>query len=716
VFVQAREAAIMARTVWIALLVLLGQFAAAACGDNRTAPGPRSLLVSPQDAMLHVGERAEVTARYATFNGQTPADDIAWASSDPARATVTGGGAGATITALAPGDVTITATGRGLEAAIELRVSPALLVGISVSPTQPAVAAGTTVQLTATATYGDGTTADITAAAAWSSDREGIATVFQGLVRGRTRGDATITARFNSTFFASTRVTVGAPRLVSLVVTPDNPIVPLGATQQFTATGTFTDASTQNITAQVTWTSSMTGVATISATGLATTAGTGTTTITATQGTVSGAVQLMVASAAVQSIAIAPTTPTAALGADHPFIATATFTDLSTADVTDQVTWSSSDMLVATISNTAGSRGVADALGVGTTLITATLGAFSAATDLSVFLAPVGPWAPELGFAGLRGCADGVKLSMASDFAYVCTTTAGVARGAITGTAIAWSSPNTGLASLQGQAIAAHTMAVSTMMYMSVPQVGVANWYRSNDSASTFIPTALLDSAGNPRSFYAGRFQPMIGNILGSWDPNGGTPQAVVVLGGNPPTTVRPVATASGTVRAITGSATNNLYVGVLGETPAGTAATGGVFRSTNSGMTWVAQDTGIAAADKDRVTSVVIDPGNANVLYAGIRGGGRIYKTTDGGATWVASASGIPAKVRVTQVLISPQSALTVYAATHLGLYRSTDGGATWTLAGFQGRAIRGIAQSGADGTLILVAVDDAAGLYRAM
>ena len=43
-----------------------------------------------------------------------------------------------------------------------------------------------------------------------------------------------------------------------------------------------------------------------------------------------------------------------------------------------------------------------------------------------------------------------------------------------------------------------------------------------------------------------------------------------------------------------------------------------------------------------------------------------------------------------------------------------SEDGGATWTLAGFQGRAVTGIAQSSATGSLILVAVDDAIGLAR--
>ena len=46
----------------------------------------------------------------------------------------------------------------------------------------------------------------------------------------------------------------------------------MGATQQFTATGTYSDGTTQNLTTQAVWASSDTNVAAISASGLATTA------------------------------------------------------------------------------------------------------------------------------------------------------------------------------------------------------------------------------------------------------------------------------------------------------------------------------------------------------------------------------------------------------------------------------------------------------------
>jgi hypothetical protein len=269
-------------------------------------------------------------------------------------------------------------------------------------------------------------------------------------------------------------------------------------------------------------------------------------------------------------------------------------------------------------------------------------------------------------------------------------------------------------ASLAGLAIATHTQNPRAVMLMTAPSGTAANWFRANDGV-TFTPFALLDSAGNGRFLYAGRFQMGLGNILGTWDPGtAGTPQAMVLIG-MAALIAHPVATATGTVRAIAGSAGNNLYVAVLGETPTGAPATGGVFHSTSSGATWTETDTGIAAADRDQVFTLVMDPANPLNLYAGVRGGGRIYRTGDGGASWTASASGIPARARLSVLLVSPSDSMTVFAATDRGLYRSADAGASWTLAGFQGRAVRGIAQSSAAASLILVAVDDAVGLYRA-
>src|SRR6185312_1557469 len=87
-------------------------------------------------------------------------------------------------------------------------------------------------------------------------------------------------------------VNSAAPTLQSIAVTPANPSVPKGLTEQFTATGTLSDGSHQDLTSSVTWASATTSVATISnaagSHGLATAVNTGTSQISAALNGISG--------------------------------------------------------------------------------------------------------------------------------------------------------------------------------------------------------------------------------------------------------------------------------------------------------------------------------------------------------------------------------------------------------------------------------------------
>ena len=121
---------------------------------------------------------------------------------------------------------------------------------------------------------------------------------------GSLTNTATVTADNNTnttTNSSSVTTTIGGsgPTLTSIAVTPLSATIAAAQTQQFTATGTFSDGSTQNLTATAAWVSSLPGVATISNTagtqGLATAVGNGTTVITATSGSVVGTGILTVA-------------------------------------------------------------------------------------------------------------------------------------------------------------------------------------------------------------------------------------------------------------------------------------------------------------------------------------------------------------------------------------------------------------------------------------
>jgi Domain of unknown function DUF11/Bacterial Ig-like domain (group 2)/Divergent InlB B-repeat domain len=101
--------------------------------------------------------------------------------------------------------------------------------------------------------------------------------------------------------------TAAAATLTSIAVTPANPTEPINSSVQFTATGTFSDKSTKDITATVTWASSNTEAATINAAGLAAVGGTAglTTTISATLNEVTGSTLLTVSNSPI-SISVTP--------------------------------------------------------------------------------------------------------------------------------------------------------------------------------------------------------------------------------------------------------------------------------------------------------------------------------------------------------------------------------------------------------------------------
>ena len=197
--------------------------------------------------------------------------------------------------ALAKGTSTIQATSGSISGSTTLTVTAAL-VSIAVTPANPTIAKGTAQQFTATGTYSDNSTQNITSSVTWSSTSTAVATInTTGLASTLGVGSTTIQATSGS-ISGSTTLSVTAPVLVSIVVTPANPSIAKGATQQFTATGTYSDNSTQNLTSSVTWSSSSTAVATINAAGLATGVAGGNTTIRATLGSVSGSTGLTVAS------------------------------------------------------------------------------------------------------------------------------------------------------------------------------------------------------------------------------------------------------------------------------------------------------------------------------------------------------------------------------------------------------------------------------------
>ncbi len=139
-----------------------------------------------------------------------------------------------------------------------------VLTSIAITPPTPQVQEGKTVSLTATGTYDDNKTKNITSSVTWTAVDGTIATVDNsGVVTGVKAGSTTINASKDGKV-GSTTVTVTLANLVSIAVNPTTGNIGQGQTQQFNATGTFSNGASHDITSQVTWTSSNQNVATIS--------------------------------------------------------------------------------------------------------------------------------------------------------------------------------------------------------------------------------------------------------------------------------------------------------------------------------------------------------------------------------------------------------------------------------------------------------------------
>ena len=150
-------------------------------------------------------------------------NSVTWSSSKAATATISSEGLA---TGLATGAVTITATdpSTGIPGTAALTVTPAVLVAIVVTPAVGSIGIGQTQQFTATGTYSNLTTQNLTNSVTWSTSkaaRHGHHRRPQGLATGVANGAVTITATDPSTDIPGTAaLTVTPAVLVAIAVTP----------------------------------------------------------------------------------------------------------------------------------------------------------------------------------------------------------------------------------------------------------------------------------------------------------------------------------------------------------------------------------------------------------------------------------------------------------------------------------------------------------------
>ncbi len=350
------------------------------------------ILVTPSVATVSIGDQVAYTATALLSDGSNldVTSVSTWQSSDSSIAFVGGDGVAEGVS---EGQVQISAsyTLDGVlsvgTARLAVRPPDFEILRLEVEPADAGVLIGDIQAYTATAVPVNGDPFDVTGDVLWESSDPAIAAMSGNVATGLEEGSVIIKAIYNfsggsAEGVAALSVLPAEPEIVALEIAPETAALFAGDTQQYTALVRLDDGSTVPVE-QLNWGSSDGAVASISAGGLATALAEGSTTITGTffyEGeTYTDTASLSVSAIPLLEITVSPASATVVAGLQQQFMATAVYQDDSTADITSQASWGSSDTSVATING----FGLATTLIAGTTTITADFGGKTGSASLT---------------------------------------------------------------------------------------------------------------------------------------------------------------------------------------------------------------------------------------------------------------------------------------------------------------------------------------------
>lgn len=342
-----------------------------------------AVVISPGSATLLVTQSLQLVPTVTDAQGNPLSGrPVSWVSSNTGVATVSATGS---VSAIAPGTATITATSGAAHGTATITVKLVPVVTVVVNPGALALFTGETSQLGVVAQDSDGNTLSLTGrTVTWKSNKTAVATVSAtGLVTAGGVGSAVITATVDGQQgFAS--VTVALVPVKTVNVTPALDSLVLGKAIQLTVQ-TLDSAGNRLTGRTVLWSSSNEDVAIVSSTGRVVSQDTGTATISASSEGVVGTSTIVVIPVPVATVTVAPATKSLTVGDTFTF--TATTKDASGNVLTGRVvTWASDNTAAATVDAT---TGLVTAVGAGTANISASSEGHSGTAALTVVPVPI---------------------------------------------------------------------------------------------------------------------------------------------------------------------------------------------------------------------------------------------------------------------------------------------------------------------------------------
>ena len=348
-----------------------------------------SLQVTPTSLSLAKGtsQGVTVTAIFSDDSNQDVSDQVSWASDADSLVTVSGS---SLVEALAQGSATLTANLSGVDVDLAVTVTSAELVSLSLTPVNKTIPLGVSQQYVAQGTYSDGSVQDLSAQVTWLSSNDS-AVVISNNVNSKGRADTL--ALGSSTISAvlgevqqGTILTVDNAQLSSIDLQPTNQTVAKGSDATIRAFGQYTDGARIDITSLVNWNTSSTGLIDLSlaANGAVKTLDQGDALVSAELEGITSLANISVTNATLASISIESASTNLADGTSLKLIARGQYSDASSQDISDQVTWQSSDISVLSVANGGNDFGTITGQSPGQANITASFGAISSQESFTV--------------------------------------------------------------------------------------------------------------------------------------------------------------------------------------------------------------------------------------------------------------------------------------------------------------------------------------------
>lgn len=295
---------------------------------------------------LAQGTSTQLIARgnYSGLFTRDITSQVTWSSAQPTVADFLSSPGRIKAKDLVSGVATITASLSGITATTNLTVSNATLTTLTITPQSLSLPKGLTQSFTVEGTFSDNSTQDETYDAVWSSSLESVATISSEPADIRVAsavavGQTTISAIYSG-ITASTTLTVTDAIPVSIAVKSAASTQLSLSTQAFSATGTYSDDTSRDISADVTWSSSNPAIASIAADGKVKTLTPGTTVISATRGAIVGTSNLKVTGGKLTKIDLSLDPTEQIKGTSSRLSAIGTFDNATARDITGAIeTW-----------------------------------------------------------------------------------------------------------------------------------------------------------------------------------------------------------------------------------------------------------------------------------------------------------------------------------------------------------------------------------------